>query len=161
MQLGIIDVELFHSNVVKELAVCTSSFTRCVSFLPPSFWENLTKKEKMDNLYLTNKLHNIQWGSGNLPYTSLPIVVEIFTLPGIQYYAKGEQKCQLLSELFQRDVRNLEDIGCPAISMLANGDINHAGKCQSYPHGHRNTLHCAQKKATTYYKWLTQCCIYL
>ena len=156
--IGVIDAELFCSSVVKELAVCTPTFSRCVSFLPPTFWENLTKKETKVNQFLTERVHNLRWDSGNLPYWYLPIVVELFHPPNVQLFSKGSQKCQVLSELFKCDVRNLEELGCPRI-----GQLSHESniQCEAYPQSHTNTLHCAQLKAKTYYNWLMSCCVYL
>ena len=148
MSFAVVDVELFHGDIIKELAVCTESFTRCVSFLPPKN-HRLTEKDYDVNAFLSKKMHRIKWFSGEFSYESLPIVVQLFTLPSVQLYSKGKVKCDLLSKIFKKEVKNLEDIGCPPIKQLDDIPV----KCEAYPRSHHTNLHCAHKKVKTYYKW--------
>ena len=146
---GVVDVELFHGEIIKELAICTSTFSRCISFLPPKHLE-VNKKSTKVNSYLSAKLHKIQWLSGQFSYEDLSVVVNLFTVPGVQLYAKGSVKCRILSEIFQREIKNLEELGCPAIAQFDKISL----LCEAYPVKHRNNLHCAQRKAKTFYSWL-------
>ena len=102
------------------------------------------------NKFLSGKLHKIQWLSGHFAYEHLAVIVQLFTLPDVQLYAKGEVKFRLLSEIFQMNIKNLEEFGCPPIGKLDDVRV----LCEAYPRTHRTNLYCAHRKVKTYYKWL-------
>ena len=68
-----------------------------------------------------------------------------------EYFAKGLEKCKLLSTLLGKEVENLDDYGCPKIQHL-----NTDWLCTNYPYRHKTTLHCAERKAKAFGEWSVQ-----
>ena len=67
-------------------------------------------------------------------------------------FAKGLEKCNLLSNYLCKDVENLDDLGCPKISELLN-NLDTDWDCSNYPYRHEKTFHCAEKKAYAFGIW--------
>ena len=62
-----------------------------------------------------------------------------------EVFAKGIEKCRLLTSLLGRNVENLDDYGCPKNQDLVKTDSSWI--CSSYPFGHKTRLHCAESKS--------------
>ena len=74
-----------------------------------------------------------------------------------EVFAKGFEKCRLLTRLLGQNVENLDDYGCPKIQDLAGeGKVNSSWICSSYPFRHKTRLHCAERKAKVYGDWVMQ-----
>ena len=71
-----------------------------------------------------------------------------------EVFAKGHEKCRLLTTFFGQNVENLDDYGCPKIQDLVKTDS--LWIWSSYPFRHKPRLHCAERKATVYGKWAPQ-----
>ena len=71
-----------------------------------------------------------------------------------EVFAKGLEKCRLLTRLLGQNVENLDDYGCPKIQDLLKSDSLWA--CSSYPFRHKRRLHCAERKAQVYGEWAMQ-----
>ena len=71
-----------------------------------------------------------------------------------EVFAKGLEKCSLLSNLHGRNVEKLDNYGCPKIQDLVKGDSSRI--CSNYPFRHKTRLHCAEKKAKVYGEWAMQ-----
>ena len=56
-----------------------------------------------------------------------------------EVFAKGLEKCRLLTNLLGRNVENLHDYGCPKIQDLVKTDS--LWICSSYPIRHKTRLH--------------------
>ena len=74
------------------------------------------------------------------------------------YFAKGLQKCTLLSSIFHEDFVDLDTILCPTAEELHEQYMNteKISECAQYPveHGGNFTKHCAQKKVHLFGIWL-------
>ena len=73
-------------------------------------------------------------------------------LMNAEVFAKGLEKCRLLTSLLGQNVENLDDYGCPKIQDLGHSVWN----CSSYPFRHKTRLHCAERKAKMYGEWAMQ-----
>lgn len=150
----VVDVELFANNVIKEIGFATPFYSVGFGLKPPYPESMFTGGEKRHNLWLTANMHDIAWNSGFWFYTELKQLISYLKVKGdVTYYAKGSQKCHLLTALFGFPFLNLDDIGCPSIVQLPLETI----PCQAFPHIHSESrvMHCAQKKANAYSTWFT------
>ena len=71
-----------------------------------------------------------------------------------EVFAKGFEKCRLLTNLLGRNEENLDDYGCPKIQDLVKRDSSWI--CSSYLFRHKTRLHCAERKAKVYGDWAMQ-----
>ena len=71
-----------------------------------------------------------------------------------EVFAKGLEKCRLLTTFLEQNVENLDDYGCPKIQDLVKKDS--LWICSSYPFRHKTRLHCAERKAKAYGEWAMQ-----
>ena len=71
-----------------------------------------------------------------------------------EVFAKGFEKCKLLSTLLEQKLENLDDYGCPKLQDLVKTDS--LWICPSYPFRHKTRLHCAGRKAKVYGDWTMQ-----
>ena len=68
-----------------------------------------------------------------------------------EIFAKGLEKCTLLTRILGQIVENLEDYGCPKIQdLVGERKTNSSLICSSYPFRHKTGLHCAERKAKVY-----------
>lgn len=155
MSAIVIDIECFSNNIIKELGIYKEGITTGLSFLPSS---NL--KSTPQDAYLTKNLHYMSWNSGTYSYEILDdIVQEYKNLEKVEFFAKGEEKCKFLSNLFNGvQFTNLEDYGCPKVTELSFVDEEDhkfcdGFICSSYPFRHQYTHHCAERKAYMYGQW--------
>ena len=71
-----------------------------------------------------------------------------------EIFAKGLEKCRLLTNLLGQNVENLDDYGCPKIQDLVKTDS--LWICSSYLFRLKTKLHCAERKAKVYGEWARQ-----
>ena len=71
-----------------------------------------------------------------------------------EVFAKGLDKCRLLTKILGQTVENLDDYGCPKNQDLVKSDS--LWNCSSYPFQHKTRLHCAEWKAKAYGEWAMQ-----
>ena len=68
-----------------------------------------------------------------------------------EVFAKGLEKCRLLTRLLGHIVENLEDYGCPKIQdLVGEGKANSSWICSSYPFRHKTRLEWAERKVKVY-----------
>ena len=68
-----------------------------------------------------------------------------------EVFAKGFEKCILLTRLLGQNGEILDDYGCPNIqNLFGEGKANSSWICSSYPFRHQTRLHSAEKKAKMY-----------
>ena len=68
-----------------------------------------------------------------------------------EVFAKGFEKCRLLTRLLGRNLENLHDIRCPKVqNIVGEGTTNSSWICSSYSFGHKTRLHCAESKTKLY-----------
>ena len=71
----------------------------------------------------TKHLHGIAWSSGKLDYEKLFAVFYDIKVMNAEVFAKGFEKCRLLTNLLGQNVENLDDYGCPKFKILSNGQF--------------------------------------
>ena len=136
----VLDIQLTDKNIIKDLGLYIDGFVQGFSFCPPkSFKPN---KHKSWN---TSHLHGIAWSSGKLDYEKLFAVFYDIRVRNAEVFAKGLEKCRLLTILLGRIVENLDDYGCPKFQDLVKTDSSLI--CSSYPFRHKTRHHCGERKA--------------
>ena len=73
-----------------------------------------------------------------------------------EVFAKGLEKCRLMTNLLGRNVEKLNDYGCSKFQHLVK--TGSSWICSSYPFRHKKRLHCAcaERKAKVYREWVMQ-----
>ena len=71
-----------------------------------------------------------------------------------EVFAKGLEKCRLLTNLLGQNVETLDDYGRSKIHDLVKTDS--LWICSSYPFRDKTRLHCAERKAKVYAEWAMQ-----
>ena len=145
----VLDIELTEKNIIKELGLFIDGSVQGFSFRPPK-----TFKPNKQTTWNTKNLHGIAWSSGKLDYEKLFAVFDDIKVLNAEVFAKGLEKCRLLTNLLGLNVENLDDYGCPRIHDLVKTDSSWI--CSSYPFRHKTRLHCAERKTKVYGDWATQ-----
>ena len=65
-----------------------------------------------------------------------------------EVFAKGLEKCRLLTTLLGQNVEKLDDYGCPEIQDLVKTDSSWVRS--SYSFRHKTMLHCYERKTNVY-----------
>ena len=149
MSLIVLDIELTEKNIIKELGLFIDGSVQGFSFCPPK-----TFKPNKQTTRNTRHLHGIAWSSGKLDYEKLFAVFYDIKVINAEVFAKGLEKCRLLTNLLGRNVENLVDYGCPKIQDLVKTDS--LWICSSYLFRHKTRLDCAERKAKVYGEWAMQ-----
>ena len=147
--LIVIDIELTEKNIIKELGLFIDGSVQGFSFCQPK-----TFKPNKQTAWNTRHLHGIAWSSGKLDYEKLSAVFYDIKVMNAEVFAKGLEKCRLLTSLLGQNVENLDDYDCPKIQDLVKTDS--LWNCSSYPFRHKTKLHCAERKAKVYGDWTMQ-----
>ena len=151
MSLVVLDIECIESKIVKELGVYKDGQTEGYSFLPPKKF-----KPTSQSFWCTQHLHGINWSSGYEKYTELEKILKKLEATDTEFFAKGYEKCKILSEFLETKIINLDDYACPKVQFVIFKDEEYDWRCSNYPFGHAKTLHCAERKAFAYGTW-TRC----
>ena len=152
MSLIVLDIELTEKNVIRELGLFIIGSVQGFSFCPPKFF-----KPNKQTTWNTNHLHGIAWNSGKLEHEKLFAVFYDIKVVNAEVFAKGFEKCRLLTRLLGQNVETLDDYGCPKIQdLVGEGKTNSSWICSSYHFRHKTRLHCAERKAKVYGEWAMQ-----
>ena len=108
---------LTEKNVIKELGLFIDGSVQGFSFCPPK-----TFKPNKQTTWNTRHLHEIAWSSGKLDYEKLFAVFYDKKVMNAEVFAKGLEKCRLLTHLLGQNVENLDDYGCPKIQDVVKTD---------------------------------------
>ena len=74
-----------------------------------------------------------------------------------EVFAKGFEKCRLLTRLLGQRIENLDDYGCPKIQdLFGERKTDSSWICSSHQFRHKTRLHCAEGKAKVYGEWALQ-----
>ena len=149
MSCIVLDIELTDKNVIEELGLFIDGSVQGFSFCPPN-----TFKPNKQTSWNTKHLYEIAWSSGKLDYYKVFAVFYDIKVMNAEVFAKGLEKCRLLSNLLRCNVEDLDDYGCPKIQDLVKTDC--LWICSSYPFRHKTRLHCAERKAKVYGEWAMQ-----
>ena len=100
----VLDIELTEKNRIKELGPYIDSSLQRFSFCPPKNF-----KPNKQTIWNTSHLHAIAWTSGKLEYEKLFAVFYDRKLMNAEVFAKGPEKCRLVTNLLGRNVERLDD----------------------------------------------------
>ena len=149
MSFIVLDIEPTEEFIIEELGLYIDGSLQGFSFCPPK-----TFKPNKQTTWNTKHLHGIAWSSGKLEYEKLFAVFYDIKVMNAEVFAKGLEKCRLLTTFLGQNVENLDDYGCPKIHDLVKTDS--LWICSSYPFRHKTRLHCAERKAKVYGDWAMQ-----
>ena len=139
-------------NIIEELGHFFDGSERGFSFCPPK-----TFKPYKQTTWNTSHLHRIAWSSGKLEYEKLFAVFYDIKLMNEEVFAKGLEKCRLLTKLLGQKFETLDDYARPKIQdLVGEGKAESSWICSSYPFRHKTRLHCAERKAKVYGDWAMQ-----
>ena len=103
-----LDIDINEKNLIKELRLFIHGSFQGFSFCPPKFF-----KPNKQTTWNTSHLHGSAWSSGKQDYEKLFAVFYDIKMMNAEVFAKGFEKCRLLSSLLGQNVENLDDYGCP------------------------------------------------
>ena len=149
MSLIVLDTELTERNINKERGLFIDGSLQEFSFCPPK-----TFKPNKQATWNTSHLHGIAWSNGKLDYEKLFVVFYDIKVMNAEVFAKGLERCRLLTTLPGQNVENLDEYGCPKIQALAKTDSSRIRS--SYLFRHKTRLNCAERKAKVYGEWAMQ-----
>ena len=149
MSCFLLDVELTETDIIKELGLFIDGPLQGFSFCPPK-----TFTPNKQTSWNTKHLHGIAWSRGKLDYDKLFATFYDIKVMNAEMFAKGLEKCRLLSSLLGQNVENLDDYDCPKVQDLVKTDS--LWICSSYPFRHKIRFHCAERKAKVYVEWAMQ-----
>ena len=149
MSLIVLDIELTEKNIIEELGLFFDGSQQGFSFRPPKRF-----KRNKQTTRTTSHLPGSSRSSGKLDYDKLLAVFYDIKVMDAEVFAKGLEKCRLLTRLLGQNVDILDDYGCPKIQALVKTDSSWI--CSSYPFRHKTRLHCAKRKAKVYGEWALQ-----
>ena len=150
MSLIVLHIELTKKNIIKELGTFIDGSLQGFSFCPPK-----TFKPKKQTSWNTKHLNGIAWSSGKLDYEKLFAVFHDIKFINAEVFAKGLEKCRLLTNLLGQNVETLDDYGCPKIQDVVKISDS-LWICSSYLFRHKTRLHCAERKAKVSGEWAMQ-----
>ena len=107
MSLIVLDIELSATIIVEELGHFFDGSLQGFSFCPPNAF-----KPNEQTTWNTSHLHGIAWSSGTLEYEKLFAVFYDIKVMNAEVFAKGFEKCRLLTRLLGQKVETLDDYGC-------------------------------------------------
>ena len=152
MSVIVLDKELSEKKMIKEMGLFIYGSIQGFSFCPPKTYK--PNKRTTGN---TRHLHGNAWSSGKLDYDKLFAVFYDIKVTNAEVFAKGLEKCRLLTRLIGQNVENLDAYGCPKIQdLVGEGKTDSSRICCSYPFRHKTRLHCAERKANVYEEWPMQ-----
>ena len=106
MSLILLDIELTEKIIIKELGLFIDGSLQGFSFCPPK-----TFKPKKQTSWNTKHLLGIAWSSAKLDYEKLFAVFYDIKVMNAEVFARGLEKCRLLTNLLGQNVENLDDYG--------------------------------------------------
>ena len=149
MSLIVQDIEPTERNIFKELELFFDGSLQGFSFCPPK-----TFKPNKQTTWNIRHLHGLAWSTGKLDYEKLLAVFYDIKVVNAEVFAKGLEKCSLLTRLLGQNVENLDDYGCPKLQDLVK--VENSWICSSYTFRHKTRLHYAERKAKVYGDWAMQ-----
>ena len=144
------DIVLTEKNIFNEVGFFFDRSLQGFSFCP-----HKTFKPNKQTTRITSHLHWIVWSSGKLDYDKPFTVIYDIKVMNAEVFAKGIEKCRLLTRLVGQNVENLDD--CPKFQDLFGEEkANSLLICSSYAFRQKTRLHCAESKAKLSAEWATQ-----
>lgn len=108
--------------IIKELAIISTDgqIYELQLFLPPCSLHQLSKSVRKQVHWVEKHLHGLYWSSGFKEYNKINDIFKQIDIQG-NVYVKGLEKQSFIANLlsnFNVKVINLEDLGCPRLSVL-------------------------------------------
>ena len=113
----VLDIELTEKNIIKEQGLFIDGSLQGFSFSPPKTFE-----PNKQTTWNTSHLHGIAWSSGKLDFEKPFAVFYDMKVMNAEVFAKGLEKCRLLTNLLGQNVENLDDYGWPKTQELVKTD---------------------------------------
>lgn len=139
--------------IIKELAFISTDgkIYELQLFLPPCSLNQLPKNVRKQVHWIEN-LHGLYWSSGFKEYSQIKDIFKYIDVKG-NVYVKGLEKQTFVAHLLSEfDVRviNLEDLGCPRLSILKQQTNVNCFKPCSFSHSSNN---CAYINVHVLLQW--------
>ena len=155
----VLDLEGFNLKsigfIIKELSLC-SSYYNTIFFKPSVSFTELSAYDQLTVIWLTHNLHGLDWEDGDTTYSDLKTICSSLSFRLTRkFFAKGTEKCELLSKLLEKTVYNLEYLNFPRISKILPEETvascslhsnNFTANCQVFNH-------CAERKDRIFSQW--------
>ena len=152
MVLLVIDFTYFQGRdgemVVKELAAADSHSDRVSSYVfkRPYAWEEVPAFTARLNQDIN---HGCNWNDGDIFYSELETVLNREASSAVAIYCFGPKKSAFISNLIDRTVIDIAQLGCPRAA-----DITFPGISCTFPcHKGLNNV-CAMRSAHSMAQWL-------
>ena len=81
--------------------------------------------------WCTQYLHGINSSSGYEKYTELEKILKNLGATDTEFFAKGYEKCKILSEFLETKIINLDDYACPKVQFLIFKDEEYDWRCSN------------------------------
>ena len=117
MLLVVLDIECLEGKFVEELGIFKDGIVLGYSFPPPKDY-----KPTFQANWNTKNLHGIIWNHEKPHYSQLLFIIHQHCSSKPEYFAKGPEKCKILSPYLCKDVEILDDSVCPKASKLLEND---------------------------------------
>ena len=115
MSLIVLDIELSEKNVQKELGLYIDGSLQRLSICPPTSFNS-----KKQTTWNTSHLHGFR---GKLDYDKFFAVFYDMRAMNAEVFAKGLEKCRLLSNLLGRNIKNLDDYVAQKFKILSKRTV--------------------------------------
>lgn len=140
--------------IVKELAIVSTDelVYELHLFRPPCDFNQLSENVKKQVVWLEKYFHGLYWSSGFREYSQLNDLLKNCNLSG-NVYVKGTEKTQFVKNLltdFKVNVINIEDLGCPSLSVIRSQTQTNAMKKCIFDH---NPINCAYINVHLLLQW--------
>ena len=99
MSLIVLDIEPTEKNIFKELGLFLDGPLQVFSLCPLKAF-----RPNKQTTWNTSHLHGIAWSSGNLEYEELFAVFYGIKVMNAEVFAKGFEKCRLLTRFLEQFV---------------------------------------------------------
>ena len=105
-EILVIDFEAFDYNglIVKELSVHSKNYQETLLFKPPQAFSTISTINRDSIIFLTKRIHGIDWDSGVYPYTSIHNYLASLRLrfPNAIVFVDGHVKRAFISNYFKK-----------------------------------------------------------
>ena len=118
MFLIVLVIELTEKNIIRKLGLYIDGSPQRFSFYPPK-----TFKPNKQTKWNTNHLHGIAWSSGKLDYDKLFAVFYDIKVLNAEVFAKGLQKCGLLTRLLDKMLKFLMTMVAQKFKILSKWTV--------------------------------------
>ena len=137
MSCFVLDIELTEKILIKKLGLYIDGSVQRYSFCPPKSF-----KPNKQTTCSTSHLQGIAWSSGKMDYDKFFAVFYDIKVMNAEVFAKGLEKCRLLTRLLGQNVDNLDDYSCPKIQdLVGEGEAYSSWICSSYNFRRKTRLH--------------------